>query len=121
MNGKRRRAIAVAYDAALADGRFAPPARRPGAEHVFNQYVIRVPDRALLRSRLLEEEIGTGIHYPVPIHRQRAYVGRLPLGPSSCRSTETAAGEIVGLPIFPELTNAQVDRVCSALHGWNRQ
>jgi dTDP-4-amino-4,6-dideoxygalactose transaminase len=52
---QRRRAIAVAYDAALADGRFAPPARRPGAEHVFNQYVIRVPDRALLRSRLLEE------------------------------------------------------------------
>ena len=118
---RRRNAIASAYDAALSDGRLAPPARRPGAEHVFNQYVIRALDRPLLRARLLEEGIGTGIHYPVPIHQQRAYAGRVPLGPSGCRWTEIIAGEIVGLPIFPELTDAQVDHVCSALRRWSRQ
>ncbi|MFO1047647.1 MAG: DegT/DnrJ/EryC1/StrS family aminotransferase [Geminicoccaceae bacterium] len=118
---RRRRVIASAYDAVLADSCIAPPVTRPGAEHAFNQYVVRAPDRDALRSRLLEEGIGTGVHYPVPIHRQSAYAGRLPLGPSGCRRTEAVATEIMGLPIFPELTDAQVDHVCSALHRLGRQ
>jgi dTDP-4-amino-4,6-dideoxygalactose transaminase len=77
--------------------------------------VIRARDRHRLQAQLLEEGIGTSIHYPVPVHRQRAYAGRLPLGPSQCRRTEIIASQIVGLPIFPELTNAQVDHVCSVL------
>ncbi len=111
----RRRAIAEAYDAALAGGPIAPPARRPGAEHVFHQYVLRMPDRAAAQARLRDEGVGTGIHYPVPVHLQGAYQGRTPLGPAGCRETERAAAEVMSLPMYPELTDTQVARICDAL------
>jgi len=113
----RRVAIASAYDEALADTPFAPPPRRPNTTHVFHQYVIRCPDRASVQARLRAAGIGTGVHYPVPIHLQPAYRGRIPLGPSACRETERAAGEVLSLPMFPELDDAQVERVCTALRG----
>ena len=113
----RRREIASAYDAALAGGPFAPPIRRAGAEHVFHQYVLRVPARAALQARLRAEGVGTGIHYPVPVHLQGAYQGRVPLGPAGCGETERAAREVMSLPMYPELTEAQVGRVCAALRG----
>ena len=113
----RRREIAAAYDAALAGGPISPPARRDGAEHVFHQYVIRTPDRAAVQARLREQGIGTGIHYPVPVHLQAAYEGRTPLGPAGCGETARAAQEVLSLPMFPELTAEQVERVCAALRG----
>jgi dTDP-4-amino-4,6-dideoxygalactose transaminase len=113
----RRREIAAAYDAALADGPFAPPARRPGAEHVFHQYVLRVPDRDPVQARLKEAGVGTGIHYPVPVHLQAAYLDRVPLGPAGCQETERAAREVLSLPMYPELTAEQVERVSAALRG----
>ncbi|MBW8268049.1 DegT/DnrJ/EryC1/StrS family aminotransferase [Caldovatus aquaticus] len=113
----RRRAIAAAYDAALAGGPIAPPARREGCEHVFHQYVLRTPERATVQARLRAQGIGTGIHYPVPVHLQPAYRGRVPLGPAGCAETARAAEEVLSLPMFPELTDAQVERVCAALRG----
>lgn len=59
-------------------------------------------------------EIGTGIHYPVPVHLQPAYHGRLRVW-DRCPETEKAAGQVLSLPLYPELTDAQVDAVCSAL------
>lgn len=116
---KRRRAIAAAYDAALADGPLAPPARRPGAKHVFHQYVVRVPDgrRAELQAWLRSAGIGTGVHYPVPVHLQPAYRGRVALGPAGCGETVRAAEEVLSLPMFPEMTDGQVERVCEALRA----
>ncbi|WP_114376881.1 DegT/DnrJ/EryC1/StrS family aminotransferase [Elioraea thermophila] len=114
---ERRRAIAAAYDEALAATPFAPPARRPGSTHVFHQYVIRCTDRAGVQARLRAEGIGTGVHYPVPVHLQPAYRGRIALGPSACRETERAAREVLSLPMFPELTDAQVERVVIALRA----
>ena len=111
----RRRAIAAAYDAALAGGPVAAPYRRPGAEHVFHQYVLRSEDRAALQARLKAQGIGTGIHYPVPVHLQAAYQDRTPLGPAGCAETAKAAGEVLSLPMYPELTDAQVERICAAL------
>ncbi|MCQ4158386.1 DegT/DnrJ/EryC1/StrS family aminotransferase [Roseomonas sp. GC11] len=111
----RRRAIAAAYDAALAEGRIAPPTRREGAEHVFHQYVIRSGERDELANRLRAMGIGTGIHYPVPVHQQSAYAGRVPLGPARCAETELASREVLSLPIYPELSDAQVETVCAAL------
>jgi len=113
----RRRAIAAAYDEALADGPYAPPARREGCEHVFHLYVLRVPaeERAAVQGRLRAEGIATAIHYPVPVHLQPAYRGRVPLGPAGCAETARAAQEVVSLPMYPELTDAQVERVCRAL------
>ena len=111
----RRQAIAAAYDAALGGSSLTPPARRDGVGHVFHLYVLRTPERAALQARLREAGIGTGIHYPSPVHLQPAYRGRVALGPSGCRATEIAAQQVLSLPIFPELTDAQVTQVCEAL------
>jgi dTDP-4-amino-4,6-dideoxygalactose transaminase len=113
-NAARQR-IAARYDAALADTRHAPPARRAGASHVFHQYVLRVADRDEQRARLRAAGIGTGVHYPVPVHRQPAYAGRVAMGPAACRESERAAAEVLSLPMFPELTDVQVSAVCEAL------
>jgi dTDP-4-amino-4,6-dideoxygalactose transaminase len=113
----RRRAIAAAYDAALEGGPLAPPIRRADAEHVFHQYVLRSPQRAALQARLKAEGIGTGIHYPVPVHLQSAYKDRVALGPAGCAETARAAEEVFSLPMYPELTDAQVERICGALRG----
>jgi len=111
----RRREIAAHYDAALAGTGCVPPWRAPGAEHVFHQYVLRSPDRAAVQARLKALGIGTGIHYPVPVHLQSAYRGRVPLGPAGCAETARAAEEVFSLPMYPELTEAQVARICAAL------
>jgi hypothetical protein len=111
----RRRAIAAAYDAALADGALRPPSRRAGALHVFHQYVVRAADRAAFQAKLRAEGVGTGVHYPVPVHLQPAYRGRVALGPAGCRASEAAAREVVSLPMYPELTDAEVEQVCAAV------
>jgi dTDP-4-amino-4,6-dideoxygalactose transaminase len=111
----RRQAIADAYDAALRGTSLAPPARRDGVGHVFHLYVLRTPERAALQARLREAGIGTGVHYPSPVHLQRAYHGRVVLGPSHCRVTELAAEQVLSLPIYPELTDDQVTQVCEVL------
>ena len=111
----RRRAIADAYDAALAGGRFTPPLRRANATHVFHQYVLRSDDRAAVMARLKAEGVGTGIHYPVPVHEQSAYAGRTALGPAGCAETSTAAKVVFSLPMYPELSDAQVEQICGAL------
>ena len=111
----RRQTIAGAYDVALAGGEVRPPARRAGAGHVFHQYVVRVPDRAAVQARLRAAGIGTGVHYPMPVHLQPAYRGRVVLGPSGCTASERASAEVLSLPMFPELTNEQVEIVCAAL------
>ena len=113
----RRRAIAAAYDAALAGGPLAPPVRRPDAEHVFHQYVLRSPHRSDYMARLKADGVGTGIHYPVPVHQQSAYEGRVALGPAGCAETARAAQEVFSLPMYPELADEQVERVCTALRG----
>jgi dTDP-4-amino-4,6-dideoxygalactose transaminase len=113
----RRREIAAAYDAALSGSTLAPPVRRPGAEHVFHLYVLRVPDRADVQAQLRAAGVGTGIHYPSPVHLQPAYMERIALGPSSCRVTEIAAQQVLSLPMFPELTDAQVAHVCGVLRS----
>jgi hypothetical protein len=111
----RRQAIAAAYDEALADGPLTAPARRADAGHVFHQYVVRAPDRGGLMARLRGEGIATAIHYPQPVHLQPAYRGRTPMGPAACAETARAAGEVMSLPMFPELTDGQVNLVCEAL------
>jgi dTDP-4-amino-4,6-dideoxygalactose transaminase len=111
----RRREIASAYDTALAGSALRPPLRRAAAQHVFHLYVLRVAERAALQQRLREAGIGTAIHYPVPVHLQPAYLGRIALGPRGCQQTERAAAEVLSLPMFPEMTEAQVERVCQTL------
>ncbi len=113
----RRRAIAGAYDAALAGTGLNPPVLRPGVEHVYHLYVLRDARRDAMMAALKAQGIGTGIHYPVPVHEQPAYAGRVALGPAGCAETSRAAQEVFSLPMYPELTEAQVARVCEALRG----
>ncbi|MBU8538468.1 DegT/DnrJ/EryC1/StrS family aminotransferase [Falsiroseomonas tokyonensis] len=116
-NNARRAEIAARYDEALAHTAYTPPARRPNAGHVFHQYVLRVPNRTALMARLRAEGVATAIHYPAPVHLQPAYRGRTPLGPAGCAETARAASEVMSLPMFPELTDAQVEHVCGVLRG----
>ncbi len=111
----RRQQIAARYDAALQNTCLTPPVRRAGATHVFHQYVVRSAERAVLQDRLKAQGIATAIHYPVPIHQQPAYRGSIAMGPAACRNTELAAQQIFSLPLFAELSDAQVDHVCGAL------
>ncbi|MGG5817433.1 DegT/DnrJ/EryC1/StrS family aminotransferase [Falsiroseomonas sp. HW251] len=114
-NNARRQAIAAAYDAALSGGSLAAPMRRAGAGHVFHQYVLRVSERASLMARLRAEGVATAIHYPQPVHLQPAYAGRVAMGPAGCAETARAAGEVMSLPMFPEMTDGQLGQVCEAL------
>jgi dTDP-4-amino-4,6-dideoxygalactose transaminase len=111
----RRQAIAAAYDDALRVASLDAPVRRDGAGHVFHLYVLRTPDRSSLQARLRAAGIGTGVHYPDPVHLQPAYRHRIALGPSGCRASEIAAQQVLSLPIYPELTDDQVRQVCEAL------
>lgn len=113
----RRQAIAAAYDAALEGSALVRPARRPGADHVFHLYVVRSAERDALQARLREEGIGSGIHYPAPVHLQPAYDGRVAMGPKGLAQTERASREVLSLPLYPELTDEQVARVCEVLRG----
>ena len=102
----RRREIAAAYSAGL---------RLPieNAGHVYHQYVIRSRDRDALRARLAANGIATLVHYPVPVHLQPAYV-RLEHG--ALPATELAAGEVLSLPMYPELEDVDVARVIEVCH-----
>jgi dTDP-4-amino-4,6-dideoxygalactose transaminase len=111
----RRQAIAARYDAAVTAAGLTPPARRAGGSHVFHQYVLRVDERAALQARLRALGVATGIHYPVPVHLQGAYQGRIALGPAQCRETARAAGQVMSLPMFPQLTDVQVEAVAAAI------
>jgi dTDP-4-amino-4,6-dideoxygalactose transaminase len=116
-NAERRR-LAARYDERLAGVRgVATPAVAPWAEHVFHLYVVRVPDRDGAQAFLKERGIATGIHYPVPIHLQGAFAD-LGLGRGAYPVAERLADEILSLPMFPGLTEDEVDRVCDALSEW---
>ena len=112
---ERRQAAAARYDEGLAGLRIALPRRRADASHVFHQYVIRSHERDRLREHLRAAGIGTGIHYPVPVHLHPAYRGRLASGPSGLRNSEKVASEILSLPIYPQLADTAVDRVIAEI------
>ena len=112
-----RRDIADAYDAGLADLPLLLPVRQPGATHVFHQYVVRTPKRDLLQRALKARGIGTNVHYRVPVHLQPAYVGRVALAELGLPETERAANEVLSLPMYPQLTDAQTDRVIAAVNA----
>ncbi|HWK45413.1 MAG TPA: DegT/DnrJ/EryC1/StrS family aminotransferase [Stellaceae bacterium] len=113
----RRRAIAERYDRGLAGltPALTLPVRRPGAVPVYHQYVVRHADRDALRQALGRQGIGTNIHYPMPVHLQPAYQGRIVLDPKGLPETERAATAILSLPMYPGLADDQVDRVVVAL------
>jgi dTDP-4-amino-4,6-dideoxygalactose transaminase len=110
---ERRAQIAAYYDDRLAPYVTTPP-RDPRRVSVYHQYVVRTPAREELRAFLTAEGIETGMHYPTPIHRQTAWRERFADSPALPRA-ERAAREIVSLPVFPDLTDAEVERVAETV------
>jgi dTDP-4-amino-4,6-dideoxygalactose transaminase len=106
-----RRRVAARYDEQLASHGIDTPRRPMGLEHVYHVYAIRVADRDEVRRRLGAAGIATGIHYPTPVHLQPAYES-LGYGLNSLPVSERLATELLSLPVFPEMTDAQVDEVC---------
>jgi dTDP-4-amino-4,6-dideoxygalactose transaminase len=114
----RRRIIADRYDSGLAKLPLTLPKRRTDATHVFHQYVIRLAERDALRDWLHAAGIGTGVHYPVPVHLQPAYRGRLAAGPSGLGVTERAARQILSLPMYPQISEEMIERIITQIQGF---
>ena len=112
-----RRRLAARYDAALAGLPITLPIARPEDCPVYHLYVIRTAARDALAEHLRVQGIGTGVHYPVAVHRQPAYA-HLGYGPGSLPATEAAAAEVLSLPMYPDLTEAAVDGVAGAIREY---
>jgi dTDP-4-amino-4,6-dideoxygalactose transaminase len=111
---RRRRGIARRYDTGLATS-VATPQVRPASVHAYHLYVVRTPARDALARALKDIGIGTNVHYPVPVHLQPAYAGRVALGPGGLPLTERICGEILSLPLHPFMTDEDVERVIAAV------
>jgi len=108
-----RRHAAARYDRNLAGAGVQQPAPPRGRNHVYHVYAVRVPDRDTVRARLAPD-VGTNIHYPIPVHLQPAYAD-LGYGRGDFPASERLADETLSLPMFPGITDEQVDAVCDAL------
>jgi dTDP-4-amino-4,6-dideoxygalactose transaminase len=111
---ERRREIAARYDAHFAKSGVQTNSMSPG-EPAFHLYCIQVDDRDALMKTLEAQEIGCGIHYPTPIHLHEAYAD-LGYHAGDFPVSEEWSKRTVSLPIFPEMTNEEVDRVAEAVH-----
>jgi dTDP-3-amino-3,4,6-trideoxy-alpha-D-glucose transaminase len=109
----RRRQIAEMYDDLLVGLDLTLPIAADDSEHVYHLYVVRSQERDHLQAALRERGIGTDIHYPLPAHRQPIYATFEPDG--DLPATERLAQEVLSLPIYPELTDAEVRVIATAV------
>lgn len=114
---QKRRNHANLYNELLADTKIVTPRENAHCRHVYHLYVIRTRDRDELREKLASRGIATGIHYPLPLHFQRAYstlgyhAGSFPLAEKVCK-------EILSLPMFPELARDKIRFIAQAVHDF---
>jgi dTDP-4-amino-4,6-dideoxygalactose transaminase len=111
---ERRREIAGRYTDVLAGSDVLAPVEDTGRHHVYHLYVVRAPDRERFRSELAQRGIETAVHYPIPVHRQPAYRELDPVG-RSLSVSERLASSIVSVPLYPELTDDEVEYVAQSL------
>ncbi len=114
---ERRRQLAGLYRIGLTDAAFGLPADPAGCLHVYHQFVIRTRERDALRAALEAQGINAGVLYPLAVHQQPAYEALLRAG-ATLPASQRLAAENLALPIFPELDEPYVDRVCRALNAW---
>ena len=109
----KRRALAARYRERL-EGRVKMFVEKPGSTAVYHLFVVRVDaaKRDAIRDAMAKAGVATAVHYPTPIHQQRAYAH---LKQAPCPVAERIAREMMSLPMYPDLTMEQVDRVCEVL------
>jgi dTDP-4-amino-4,6-dideoxygalactose transaminase len=116
----RRAYLAARYAEKLSGLPVAPPAVGEKCTHVYHLYVIVCDKQQGLVDHLHRHDIGCAIHYPFPIHRQKGYAERVRLPKNGLPVTEHLVQQIVSLPIYPELTDGEVDRVIAAIRDFYR-
>jgi len=114
---RERQRVARRYTELLAGTPLQLPREAAGAESVWHLYVVRHPRRDELKKHLDENKVGCALHYPVPLHLQKCYAS-LGHKAGDFPAAEKAARECLSLPIFPELTDAQIQRVADVVKGF---
>ena len=117
-DNNRRAAIAEGYNRAIDKTGAVPPEAAEDVTHVYHQYVVRSQRRDDLARHLRMRSIGTALHYPVPVHLQPAYQGSPAIGERWLSVTEGLSQEILSLPMYPQMTDHQVESVVDALTYW---
>lgn len=112
-----RRRIAACYDAGILAPHVTLPGVHENVRHVYHLYVIRTPYRDALQEWLSARGISTQIHYPLPIHGQEAYQN-LGLSTGALPVTEQTCNEILSLPMYPELSDVQIDWVIESVNAF---
>jgi dTDP-4-amino-4,6-dideoxygalactose transaminase len=113
---ERRRAIAALYRELLSDVSVALPIEGDVVTHVYHLFVVRVERRDEIHTSLRGAGIEAGIHYDTPVHLQPAHRGKLQV-PRGAPTAERLAGQILSLPIYPQMQDEQVHRVATALRS----
>jgi dTDP-4-amino-4,6-dideoxygalactose transaminase len=110
----RRRELAAHYASELADSKVQLPVEAPGRRHVYHLFVVRTRRRDDFRAALDAAGVGTLVHYPLAVHRQPAYAR---LARPGLELSERVCGEVVSLPLYPELTDAEAEAVVAAVRA----
>ncbi len=111
----KRCEIAAKYTDSIGNSSIRPPFVDDNVKHVFHQYVVKNNSRNLLMDYLKKKNIASAIHYPVPVHMQPAYKKKIAISSKGLANTENVTKEILSLPMFPQLSNREVDYVTSIL------
>jgi len=109
-----RRTKAMAYDELLRDSDVTTPIALSHNRHVYHVYAVRTDDRDGLKQKLVDAGIGCGVHYPIPVHLQKAYTS-LGYPEGSLPNAEAAANEVLSLPIYPELPEEGIRETVNAI------
>ncbi|MHB1152958.1 MAG: DegT/DnrJ/EryC1/StrS family aminotransferase [Eubacteriales bacterium] len=109
-----RRAKAECYNNILRESELKLPAAVPGAKHIYHLYIVSHQKRAEIMKGLETSQIGCGIYYPVPLHRQEVY--KLQYSAVSLPVAETASKETFAIPLFPEMNEEQITHIAGALN-----
>jgi len=117
----RRREIAAQYDRKLKDTSLQLPTQRQGYRHIYHLYVIEHDKRDQLQAFLAERGIKAQTHYPICIHQQQGYPWGKDADPNpSLPLSEKSAARVLSLPMYPELTQEEIDLTVDAIHEWDK-
>ena len=114
----RRAEIARRYQLGFEGLPISTPKQRAGTQHVYHLYVVACAQRDDLMAYLSDRQIGSAVHYAVPAHRQRGYAERVILPPSGLPVTDRVCRQVLSLPLYPELSDADADRVIAIVRSF---